>query len=98
MGMYSIREVKVRKEKEEWKKKGQGSPASRCGTLQSSESSGGRPLMNQFNVPREVNNTTCEAVNCFSSAEVQIEVEVGQAGSISLSLCNDCVRKFGDEK
>jgi hypothetical protein len=30
-------------------------------------------------------------------AEVQIEVKVGQAGSISLSLCNDCVRKFSDE-
>jgi hypothetical protein len=39
----------------------------------------------------------CEAANCFSPAEVQIEVKVGQAGSISLSLCNDCVRKFSDE-
>jgi hypothetical protein len=29
--------------------------------------------------------------------EVQIEVKVGQAGSISLSLCNDCIRKFSDE-
>jgi hypothetical protein len=38
-----------------------------------------------------------EAVNCFSAAQVQIEVKVGQAGRISLSLCNDCVRKFSDE-
>lgn len=39
----------------------------------------------------------CEAANCFSPAEIQIEVKVGQAGSISLSLCKDCVRKFSDE-
>jgi hypothetical protein len=46
----------------------------------------------------ELNKARCEAVNCLSPAEVQIEVKVGQAGSISLSLCNDCVRKFvGDE-
>jgi hypothetical protein len=100
--MYIIREVKIRKEKEEWKKKtGQGSPNSRFGALQSSESKvskGDRSLMNQFKVPRNVNNIICEAVNCFSSAEVQIEVKVGQAGSISLSLCNDCVCKFRDEQ
>jgi len=53
--------------------------------------------MNQCNIPQEVNNSVCEAVDCFSTAEVQIEVKVGQVGSISLSLCNDCVRKFSDE-
>lgn len=53
--------------------------------------------MNQCNIPQEVNNSVCEAVSCFSTAEVQIKVKVGQAGSISLSLCNDCVRKFSDE-
>jgi|SRR6516165_10534721 hypothetical protein len=99
--MYSIREVKIRKEKEEWKKKiSQGLPDSRFGALQSSESrvsNEDRPLMNQFEVP-QVNNIICEAVNCFSSAQVQIEVKVGQAGSISLFLCNDCVCKFRDEQ
>ena len=40
----------------------------------------------------------CEAANCFSPAVVQIKVKVGQAGSISLSLCNDCVCKFRDEQ
>ena len=54
--------------------------------------------MNQFNVPPGVNNAICEAVNCFSRATVQIEVKVGQLGSISLSLCNDCVCKFRDEQ
>jgi len=53
--------------------------------------------MNQCNIPQEVNNSVCEAVNCISPAEVQIEVKVGQAGSISSSLCNECVRKFSDE-
>ena len=53
--------------------------------------------MNQCNIRQEVNDSVCEAVDCFSPAEVQIEVKVGQAGSISLSLCNDCVRKFSDE-
>lgn len=50
-----------------------------------------------YKVHKEVDNTICEAVSCFSPAQVQIEVKVGQAGSISLSLCNDCVRKFSDE-
>jgi hypothetical protein len=44
-------------------------------------------------------NNECEAVNCSSPAEVQIEVKVGQLGNISLSLCNICVNKFvGDDK
>jgi hypothetical protein len=37
-----------------------------------------------------------EPANCISPAVVQIKVKVGQAGSISLSLCNNCVRKFSD--
>ena len=47
--------------------------------------------MNQDKLRKE-----CEAANCFSPAEVQIKVKVGQAGSVSLSLCKDCVRKFSD--
>lgn len=39
----------------------------------------------------------CEAVNCFLPAAIKINVDVGQLGSISLSLCNDCVAKFRDE-
>jgi hypothetical protein len=50
---------------------------------------------NQCN--NQVNNSVCEAVDCFSPAEVQIKVKVGQAGSISLSLCNNCVRKFSED-
>jgi hypothetical protein len=57
-----------------------------------------KPLMNQDKVLQDVNNGRCEAVNCDSPAEIQIEVKVGQLGNISLSLCNDCVHKFRDEK
>jgi len=56
----------------------------------------GKGLMNRYNIP-QVNNSVCEAVDCCSPAEVQIKVKVGQVGSISLSLCNDCVRKFRNE-
>jgi hypothetical protein len=88
-----------RTEKEEWKKK-QDSPDSRFGTLQSSESGypEDRTLRNHLKMPQEVNNSICEAVNCFSPAEIQLQVKVGQLGSIPLLLCNDCARKFGDEK
>ena len=54
--------------------------------------------MNQSTITAEVNNGICEAVGCFAKATVQIEVSVGDKGTISLSLCNDCVRKFGDEQ
>ena len=39
----------------------------------------------------------CEALDCFSQATAQIEVRVGQLGTISLSLCKDCVSKFRDD-
>ena len=51
-----------------------------------------------YKLHKEVDNAICEAINCFSPAQVQIEVRVGQAGSISLSLCNDCVHKFSDDE
>lgn len=41
----------------------------------------------------------CEAANCFEEAITAIEVEVGHYGTISLSLCNICAKKFvGDGK
>lgn len=56
------------------------------------------PPMSQIAITSDANNGICEAVNCSSRASVQIEVKVGQLGSISLSLCNDCVCKFRDEQ
>ncbi|MGC2575429.1 MAG: hypothetical protein WA364_28310 [Candidatus Nitrosopolaris sp.] len=83
----------------EKKKTSQDPLDSRLGSLQSSESRvpmEDRSLMNQCKIPLGVNNDMCEAAGCFSPAEVQIEIKVGQLGNISLSLCNDCVGKFSD--
>jgi len=45
----------------------------------------------------EPNKNTCEAVGCFAKAVTIIEVKVGQKGLISLSLCEECIKKFGDD-
>jgi hypothetical protein len=45
----------------------------------------------------EADKKVCEAVNCSAHATNTIEVEAGNHRTISLSLCNDCVRKFSDE-
>ena len=39
----------------------------------------------------------CEARTCLEEATKTIAVKVGQLGSISLSLCDDCVSKFREE-
>lgn len=55
--------------------------------------------MSQEHIHQDLNkNSICDAVNCSSRALVQIEAKVGQLGSITLSLCNDCVPKFRDTK
>ena len=41
-------------------------------------------------------NNVCDAVNCFEKSEFEIEVKVGQQGTITLSLCKNCVSKFED--
>jgi hypothetical protein len=99
---HVLRVMENELQREEWKKETSQDPLdSRLGSLQSSESRvtmEDRPLMNQCKIPQEVNNGICEAAGCFSPAEVQIEVKVGQLGNISLSLCNICVNKFvGDD-
>jgi hypothetical protein len=54
--------------------------------------------MSQENISQAPNkNSICDAANCSSKALVQIEVKVGQLGTITLALCNDCVSKFRDE-
>jgi hypothetical protein len=42
-------------------------------------------------------NNICEAYGCSQKATTKISVKVGQLGSISLDLCNNCTEKF-DEK
>jgi hypothetical protein len=52
--------------------------------------------MNRYMITSEDSAGICEAVNCFSQATVQVEVDVGHLGRITLSLCENCVSKFGD--
>jgi hypothetical protein len=42
----------------------------------------------------QVNNTICEAIQCFAKATNKIDVKVGESGVIPLYLCKHCVRKF----
>jgi hypothetical protein len=52
--------------------------------------------MNKEVLDFQVNNI-CEAYGCFKKATTKISVKVGQLGSISLDLCNNCTKKF-DQK
>ena len=48
-------------------------------------------------VNTEAGIAPCEAADCFAQATTTIEVKAGHQRTISLSLCDDCVRKFRDE-
>jgi hypothetical protein len=41
-------------------------------------------------------NQICEAANCEEAATKQIEVNAGTFGTLVLSVCANCVRKFQD--
>jgi hypothetical protein len=56
-----------------------------------------RKAVGHQTIGSEVNKNICEAVGCFAKATTTIEVKVGQEGLISLSLCEDCIKKFGDD-
>jgi hypothetical protein len=89
--------MKFNVETEEGKKETIQDPLdSRLGSLRSSESR--VPREDRPHMPQEVNNGICEAAGCFSPAEVQLKVKVGQMGNISLSLCNNCVGKFRNDR
>jgi hypothetical protein len=39
-------------------------------------------------------NCMCEAVGCFEKAAVDIAAKVGEQKKITLTLCQQCVKKF----
>jgi hypothetical protein len=43
-------------------------------------------------------NVTCEAFGCSAKATDEIAVKVGSLGVIPLSLCDDCISKFQENK
>jgi hypothetical protein len=54
-------------------------------------------IMNKNDSDFVINTVICEAVGCFEEARVQIGVKAGQLGTITLSLCKNCVSKFVGE-
>jgi hypothetical protein len=40
------------------------------------------------------NNVICEANGCYEKATIEIKLDVGQFGKISLFLCANCIPKF----
>lgn len=42
----------------------------------------------------EDNNNICELVECFALATIAVKVKVGETGSITLLLCENCKSKF----
>jgi hypothetical protein len=53
--------------------------------------------MSQSTVDSEVNKVICEAVDCFLEATTKIKVKAGNQGTITLELCNGCVKRFQDK-
>jgi hypothetical protein len=44
----------------------------------------------------QVNKLICEAVGCEQLASEQITVNVGEFGTLILSVCRNCIGKFLD--
>ena len=45
-------------------------------------------------IAKEVNKQICEALYCFDQATIEIKIDAGQFGKISLFLCQECLPKF----
>ncbi len=44
----------------------------------------------------QLNNSICEAVECFAKAATEIRIPVGKLGLLKLLVCNNCIPKFTD--
>jgi uncharacterized protein YlaI len=45
-------------------------------------------------IDKEVNKQICEAIDCFNEATLEVKIDVGKFGKISLFLCKNCIPKF----
>lgn len=46
-------------------------------------------------VPSDLNNNiVCEAVGCYSKADIEVHIKVGSKGTIPVFLCVECRSKF----
>lgn len=51
--------------------------------------------MDSSTIPKsDIKANVCEAIGCAANATTEINVTVGDLGTINLSLCNDCKLKF----
>ena len=75
----------------------QDSPDRRFETLQSSESRSTLEFansMSQDTKPTQVNKNLCDGNSCSRKATSEIEVSIGELGTIKLNLCENCIPKF----
>lgn len=49
-------------------------------------------------IGKDANKQICHAFGCFQQASKKIIVDVGKFGTISLSLCENCLGKFVNPK
>ena len=49
-------------------------------------------------IGKDANKQICNALGCSQHASKKIIVDVGKFGTISLSLCENCVGKFVNRK
>ena len=54
------------------------------------------PMANNT-ISSNANKDLCEAYGCFSRATSTCVVKVGERGTVSLNLCNVCVKKFQED-
>ena len=48
-------------------------------------------------ISKEINKDICNAFGCSQDATEKINVSAGKFGTISLSLCNNCITLFKKE-
>jgi hypothetical protein len=53
--------------------------------------------MDQSTIPKQdIKFTICEASDCSASATIEVNIPVGDLGTINLLLCENCKSKFTD--
>jgi len=51
------------------------------------------PLTNkQYSI--DFNKTICDSLNCESDATKNIDIDCGKYGTLTISVCNNCLCKF----
>jgi hypothetical protein len=54
--------------------------------------------MIKSSLSNQINKEICNAFGCSKNATEKISVSAGTFGTISLDLCNNCVKKFQNKQ